>query len=464
MTVDDLKGFPFHKVYLWLGLTFGLIWLVLLPPFQGPDEQAHFARAYMISEGNIGPANLPLPASIRELEEVLQSDNMRAQPKVKQDPGRLTMAAKIKIRPLDTSNVIVAHNYPPVAYLPAAAAIAAARAMDAPMLFVFYSARMAGFIFFLFAMYLLIRHVRVLKLPLLTIALMPMVIQQGIIVSADGVTIILILWLVVYVFNLAFDVDRKVAVKKDMAIMCLLSVAIALTKGPYVLVALLFFVIPREKFGRPVFYWVCGTGIILAGTIAALLWQHWVNIANMPVSTSVSVQSMAAPQLFTASMSPFVVIKKVFITFFDIAYWKSGFWLGWRDVRLPFIFLVGFFFLMLWPCFVTIDERDEKIRKSRRAGLFVLALMSGILIANSIVMCLALPQRPSGKIAGMEGRYYTRLLFPFAMAVYLIVPERLKAACSRRFSDKRFLVKAHLGLLTVLLIGASVYIFARYYL
>jgi uncharacterized membrane protein len=98
------------------------------------------------------------------------------------------------------------------------AAIAIARMLELPILYVYYAARLGGFIFFVVIMYLLIKNVRVLKLPLLTIALMPISIQQGMIVSADCVTIILILMLVCYVINMTFHDGDKVIGAKDVVL------------------------------------------------------------------------------------------------------------------------------------------------------------------------------------------------------------------------------------------------------
>src|SRR6516162_10367521 len=43
--------FQAERVYLVLALVFGGGFLVLTPPFQAPDEEAHFRRAYSLSEG-----------------------------------------------------------------------------------------------------------------------------------------------------------------------------------------------------------------------------------------------------------------------------------------------------------------------------------------------------------------------------------------------------------------------------
>ena len=42
-----------EKFFLALGLFFGLMFIVLTPPFQVPDETNHFFRAWQVSEGGL---------------------------------------------------------------------------------------------------------------------------------------------------------------------------------------------------------------------------------------------------------------------------------------------------------------------------------------------------------------------------------------------------------------------------
>src|ERR1700690_4387510 len=84
--------FQYHKIFLLFGMDFGIVWLLLIPPFQGPDEFTHFYRAYMLSEGKLklsidpssGGSGCYLPASIKELEDTLQSHKIAGRKDVKQ--------------------------------------------------------------------------------------------------------------------------------------------------------------------------------------------------------------------------------------------------------------------------------------------------------------------------------------------------------------------------------------------
>jgi hypothetical protein len=50
---------PLDAVYLWLCAPLVLALVYILPPFQAPDEAAHFYRAIQISHGEMAPVVAP---------------------------------------------------------------------------------------------------------------------------------------------------------------------------------------------------------------------------------------------------------------------------------------------------------------------------------------------------------------------------------------------------------------------
>ena len=44
-----------QKKFIYLAMIFGILFVMLIPPFQGPDEDSHFKKAYVLAAGNIFP-------------------------------------------------------------------------------------------------------------------------------------------------------------------------------------------------------------------------------------------------------------------------------------------------------------------------------------------------------------------------------------------------------------------------
>jgi hypothetical protein len=74
-------SYPISKLVLILGAVAGMTMIVITPPFQVPDEGAHFFRAYQTSTGNLklenrgGLIGAELPRSLLETRKLF--DNIR---------------------------------------------------------------------------------------------------------------------------------------------------------------------------------------------------------------------------------------------------------------------------------------------------------------------------------------------------------------------------------------------------
>jgi len=114
----------------------------------------HFHRAYLLSEGKLGLVVDPasgrighyLPASIQELEETLQSHKIAGRGDVKQSLEAMAKATRIEIKPESSLFYDSIAYYPPFAYAPHVAAIAIARMLELPILYVYY-ARVSAVLF-----------------------------------------------------------------------------------------------------------------------------------------------------------------------------------------------------------------------------------------------------------------------------------------------------------------------------
>lgn len=71
-----------HKRFICLSIFFGMLFILLMPPFQSPDEDSHFKKAYVIAEGNVfpdlkdGQTGYYLPTEmVQYMSDVLQANS-----------------------------------------------------------------------------------------------------------------------------------------------------------------------------------------------------------------------------------------------------------------------------------------------------------------------------------------------------------------------------------------------------
>lgn len=50
-----MSGCSIQKKFICIAIVFGVLFLMLIPPFQAPDEDSHFKKAYVMAEGNFFP-------------------------------------------------------------------------------------------------------------------------------------------------------------------------------------------------------------------------------------------------------------------------------------------------------------------------------------------------------------------------------------------------------------------------
>ena len=56
MRVNAMEKFSIEKKYIYISLVFGLLFVFIVPPFQSPDEDSHFKKAYQVSKGHLYPS------------------------------------------------------------------------------------------------------------------------------------------------------------------------------------------------------------------------------------------------------------------------------------------------------------------------------------------------------------------------------------------------------------------------
>ena len=129
------------RFFLLAGLLYGLVFLFATPPFQVPDEPAHFYRAYAVSEGNPssqraeGGLGAVLPASLEELGAAYKEE-LAFHPERRIAPERILRSLEVPLEPERRRFVDyrTSAQFTLVPYLPQAAGIAAARWLGAPAL------------------------------------------------------------------------------------------------------------------------------------------------------------------------------------------------------------------------------------------------------------------------------------------------------------------------------------------
>lgn len=285
-----------HRFVFVFGLLFGGSLVFLSPPFSTPDEMAHFYRAYHCSQGKPyaskrgGEVGDDLPSSLAEVEAAI-AGGARSDKEYQISRAKFDKAWGIALDPQRKQFIAFPNTalYSPVPYVPQSLAIWAARLCGPGPLAMLYLARVASLIAYLLLAATAVRLAPIHKWTLALVALMPMSVYIAAALSADTVTLGLSLLVVAATLNLALGSERP-SRRSLLALGCLLAL-LALSKQAYLGLALLFFVVPAQKFSSPARRWlVAGLMIGLPLAIDAA-WAYSLRSLYVPPRACVDPQA-----------------------------------------------------------------------------------------------------------------------------------------------------------------------------
>ncbi|HRI59383.1 MAG TPA: DUF2142 domain-containing protein [Saprospiraceae bacterium] len=220
--VNGFRMLP-EIVFPSMALLFGSMFVFLVPPFQSPDEPAHFLRAYQVSEGIFFPETKDqrlggeLPVSLVQVCDSFSFLKMNYEARL--DKSLIFRGLNIPLAPerrqfTDFPNTAI---YAPTAYIPQAAAIALLRPLGASPLLLLYACRLANLFVWLLLVWAAIRLIPFLKNTLTALAMLPASLVIAASANADVLTNGLCWWLVA-----GFCAGNLTGIKKltGLAVVC----------------------------------------------------------------------------------------------------------------------------------------------------------------------------------------------------------------------------------------------------
>jgi uncharacterized membrane protein len=339
-------------------------------------------------------------------------------------------------------------TYSPLPYLVSALSIALGKLFDLSPLILLYLGRFGNLLLWLLIIFLAIRITPVFKWGFLAIALMPMTLFQAASLSADGIAISLSFLTIAIFLKLALDDNIKKITQKHILIIISIGLLLGLAKMPYIMLILLFFLIPSKKFGsRSKMFQIFGLTFLLAVLIIAF-WNFMVNGLYMPLDPGISIKD----QLLCILHYPVDFIQTMLNTSSQYAGELPFIVVGnWAYANSPIPNLIYYMYLFIILLVAAFDKGPFKISLKQRyiiLGLF-------LLIAGTIFVLEYLTWTYTGAplIHGIQGRY----LIPILPLLFLTLYEKGER------TKNRLLVELMMSLLIILILSKVVFIFINYY-
>ncbi len=337
------------KAFLTLGLLFGLLFLIALPPFQVPDEPAHLYRGYQVTEGRIiaerenNVSGGQVPQSLVDTVNIWSARvpfNPKAKVEIKQFTDTLNLPLN---REKTTYAWFMSSAYSPVPYIPQSIGITIGKLLNLPPVFLMYLGRFTNLIITTLIVYFSIKIIPGFKWIFFLLALTPMALNQRASLSADALLNSVAFLLIAIIMNDVCNPKVEKVSNRDVAIMAALGVVLSLSKQVYFLIPFLCFLIPQEKFESRKRYWLSCTLIALFTTIA---WAVWSNIikTNVGIPLNPMVDASVERQMQYILQNPFTLFSTAWNSIQVSGPILESFigLLGWLDTKLPTLVLVTY--------------------------------------------------------------------------------------------------------------------------
>jgi len=179
-----------------LATLFGLMLIIVTPPFQNPDEPQHFFRAYQISQGiflaqpgNNGKRGVRAPQDLIDLVNSFEQ-YLFYHPSRKTSIKEITKAFSVAQTSQSKGffELGASKFYPPLPYVPQAFLLLLGRYLPIPAISLLYLGRLASLGCWIFLVWISLRLLPYKKWLFLYLALTPMAMAMGSALSVDTVT------------------------------------------------------------------------------------------------------------------------------------------------------------------------------------------------------------------------------------------------------------------------------------
>lgn len=415
-------------VYAVIALIFGSMFVMLNPPLQVPDEGSHFSRTMEISELQFSKTGKTTPASVLILDSTFL--RLHFNPDEKTSKNEIWSMAKVKLeptvrRPSGGPDLIVP-------YLPQVFGLLLGKLFSSSPVILMYFGRLMNLILSLLIIFLAIQITPIGKWTFFLLALMPKTLYMMSSLSYDTLVISTSFLLIALFLYYAF---KATEIRwKDIALLFFLIVLLGLSKPPYFLIGLLYFIIPFQKIKSLSKYLLIVPVVLLSLAFAFGIWKVAGEVFkskdvakteqvsggnNTPAQTPPAQVIDAGKQINYIRDNLPTFTKLLIVTTFDHmrASMLNNFvgTMGWLDTFLPDP-LINFYLLVLLIAALFIAEEPVHLDWRRKLLFFIIFITCIVAIETAMYVYSSFVAQT--RLFGVQGRYFIPIAPLFLLLFY----------------------------------------------
>ena len=415
------NSFRIENIYLILALLFGTLFIFLIPPFQSPDEDSHFKKAYMVSKGHFYgvESNKKIGNYIPNNMQDYINDKLTFM-------GNRDMKYSYSLYALDTQTLTVSsdksfNNYSTVGINPIIYLIPALGIIIAKIFSVFlglsftisnllYCGRLLSLISYSLIVFYAIRISPKFKKSMMALALMPMTLTLFSTITYDSLIISCSFLLFGITMKYVHDDKLQKISQRDLVLLTSILFVFITLKYIYIFNFLVLLLIPKSKFIFSKEDMFKKYGICLLGLVLVYFFTNLPNyLLKSPVDPVTAKLTLAQRNFVLAH--PFEYLEIFFNEVFNGRFfYLSSFvgTLGLLDTFLPIYIIVLYIVFLIVNVILDASVYDKEISRIKRA----LCIVTPMFIISLSFLGMYLVWTPmvlgvkATSITGVQGRYF----------------------------------------------------------
>lgn len=408
-----IKKIKIEKIAFFLVLFVGSLYILVIPPYVTPDEQSHISTVYAKS------SEIMNKDAINNDGRVIGYNDITSYLVRREIPNANSYVQYIRwlfgrdelITKNDTFELSYSLEVGTLGYLPQIIGMTCGRIMRLNSIQILFAGRIFALLFFGIVTYLCVKLMPFWKTTMLMVAILPMTLQQAVSFSYDSVLNGILFLMTAYCFYLIYT-KQSISWQQMLIIIGLCMVVIPI-KFIYISLAALCILIPKEKFGGRKKKIIAVGGVALGCTTITIV-TNIKRVLNLVVSSEKNKTGVESElEYYTISQVVFHPLEtiEVFINTLtrDISYYVEtlvGEHLGWLDIHIASIIIIGFIVLLLLS--VLQKEGEQHLEKKEKCVMLGIVIVVFVLVLCSMLM--AETYIGSETILGVQGRYFMPIL------------------------------------------------------
>jgi uncharacterized membrane protein len=415
-----------------------------MPPFQNPDENKHFFRAYQISQGIfVSQQGDEGKRGVRVSKDLINLVNSFEQ-YLLYHPSRKTSISEITrafaLDQTSQSNGFFPfwneNFYSPLSYMPQAFLLLLGRQLPIPALCLLYLGRLASLGCWIGLVWISLRLLPYKKWLFFYLALTPMAMAIGSALSVDTVNNGLgFLWIALCLHYALDDSVKQLSIRQKL-LMVFVAASLGLVKQSAIPLVLCIFAIPKTKWG-PWKSYLCWASVVLFASLSTyFVWYLQVRgftVPNLFQRTIPKEQLRYIVSHPKAYLSIFLSthLSPYFIS--DMMTQYIGRLLGWLHRELPLTFVMCYIIFLVIIC---LNKTEDEAGLSLTQRFIFLTTWALTVFVIGTLLYLVWTPVGGHSIEGPMGRYYIMSgpAFFIAISGWLKAPFNIKESVATRIA------------------------------